>query len=162
MLLYLILIGAGIGILLGVLAFPSIFSHRGLKGEQIITIAGKKFRVEVADTFASRAKGLSGHAPLAENEGMLFIFDAPGNYGFWMKGMKFPIDIIWIRGDKVVGLTENVPVPKGIFDFKTYYPPEPVYPARGEISGGADKVLEVKAGTVGKYGFRVGDTVIAE
>ena len=159
MFLYLVLIGVGVGIFVGVLAFPSIFSHRGSKGEQIITIGGKEFRVEIADTFASRARGLSGHAPLAEDEGILFIFDAPGNYGFWMKGMKFPIDIVWIRGDKVVGVSENLPVPSSMLDFKTYYPPEPVYPVRGEISRGADKVLEVKAGAVEKYGFKIGDMV---
>jgi len=108
-----------------------------------ITVGGTTFQVEVANSTSTRIWGLSGHAPLAENEGMFFIFDTPGNYGFWMKGMTFPLDFVWIRGNKVVGVTENVPVPKNVLDFKTYYPPEPV-----------DRVLEVKAGMVSQWGIQ--------
>lgn len=99
--------------------------------------------VEVRDTEEGRSQGLSGREKLAEGEGMLFVFDQPGIYGFWMKGMKFPLDFVWIQGDEVVDLTENVSV--GATDLK---PKEPV-----------DKVLEVNSGWVKQNNVRVGDKI---
>ena len=117
---------------------------------QTVSINGKNFEVEIADTMATRAQGLSGRDGLGEDKGMLFIFGKPGMNGFWMKDMKFPLDMIWINGDKILGFSENVqPEPaKSIFSLKVYYPPSP-----------ADKVLEVNAGTVATYGFKAGDQV---
>jgi hypothetical protein len=41
---------------------------------------------------------------------MLFVFDTPGRYGFWMKNMKFSIDILWLDSEEtVVHIAENVP-----------------------------------------------------
>lgn len=116
-----------------------------------ISINGHVFAIEVADTFASRAQGLSGRSSLGENEGMLFVFSSfSSGYGFWMKDMKFPLDFVWINGDTIVGVTENArPEPGvGMFGLKTYYPPEPV-----------NKVLELNAGLAKKIGLRIGDTV---
>ncbi len=115
-----------------------------------IRVGEKVFKVEVAEDMVSRAKGLSGRTGLGENEGMLFIFSGPGNYGFWMKGMKFAIDIVWIRGDKIVGFSENLQpeIDKSIFNLTTYYPPEAV-----------DWVLELGTGTVEREGLKVGDTI---
>lgn len=117
----------------------------------MIDVGGKEFSVWVADTPASRTKGLSGKDDMKENQGMLFIFDGSGKYGFWMKDMKFAIDIVWISGNKIVGFQENAqPEPtKTIFGLTTYYPPEAV-----------DRVLEVSAGTVGRNGFKLGDQVV--
>ena len=61
-----------------------------------ITINGKNILVELADTPEARARGLSGRPDLMAGHGLLFIFDKPGQYGFWMKEMNFPIDIIWL------------------------------------------------------------------
>lgn len=127
----------------------------GFKGKQNLKkgelrINDQVFKVEIADTMMARAQGLSGREKLADDEGMLFLFDSPGRHGFWMKDMKFAIDIVWIRGDKIVGFAENVqPEPgKSVFGLITYYPPEPV-----------DKVLEIQAGAVAREGFRVDDVV---
>lgn len=115
-----------------------------------LTVGGHEFAVEVRDTALGRAEGLSGRELLAEDTGMLFIFETPGIYGFWMKDMKFPIDIVWIEGERVVGIIENVvPEPeKSIFTLTVYRPPEPV-----------SRVLELPAGTVARYGLRTGDAV---
>jgi uncharacterized membrane protein (UPF0127 family) len=73
-----------------------------------VIIAGVRLSVEVADTPAERGRGLSGREMLPENSGMLFVFDTPGRYGFWMYGMKFPLDIIWIDERlRVVYFVEN-------------------------------------------------------
>jgi uncharacterized membrane protein (UPF0127 family) len=117
-----------------------------------LTVGNAVFNVEIANTSTTRARGLSGRENLGENQGMLFIFDAPGNYGFWMKDMRFPLDFVWILGDKIVGVTENVPPPApgaSIFKLQVYYPPD-----------SADKVLELNAGEVKKYGIQAGQTAI--
>ncbi len=71
-------------------------------GEQII-------EVEIADTNEERAQGLSGRETLEIGHGLLFVFETPGIYSFWMKDMKFPIDIIWIDEHwTVVGVERGV------------------------------------------------------
>jgi len=56
-----------------------------------------------------RNRGLSGREYLNDGEGMLFVFASSTRPGFWMKDMKFPIDIIWINADKeVVGIESNI------------------------------------------------------
>lgn len=110
-----------------------------------VVLGGQEFKVEVANTMMSRARGLSGHAPLGYDEGMLFLFGESGNYGFWMKDMNFPIDIIWIEGDKIATIAPNIPP-------DTY--PSSFYPDLP-----SDKVLEINAGLVQKLGVKVGDEV---
>ncbi len=115
-----------------------------------LSLAGQIFRVELAQTIGERTLGLSGRDELGKHEGMFFIFDTPGDNGFWMHDMKFPIDIIWIRGNTVVGFAENAAPEFGKKDWelKIYYPPEDV-----------DKVLELSAGSVQKFGIKVGDVI---
>jgi hypothetical protein len=122
-------------------------------GTAEVVIGNSHFKVEIADTPTSRAQGLSGRPSLAEDSGMLFLFDDTANHGFWMKDMNFAIDIIWIKGDKIVGFRENAePEPgKSVSGLEIYYPPEPV-----------DKVLEINAGLAGKYNFHVGDAIKIE
>lgn len=146
-----VLIILGIVILVFIVLGYLFFGYRGGKLEtKILKVNGVEFSVEIADTTLSRMQGLSGRDGLAENEGMFFVFDSPANQGFWMKDMKFPIDIIWIKGDKIAGFFENAqPEPgKTVFGLKIYNSSEPV-----------DQVLEVNAGTVTKYGFKVGQAV---
>lgn len=100
--------------------------------------------VEIADTAALRSTGLSGHPALADDEGMYFIFPVPAIYPFWMKGMNFPIDIVWLRGDKVVGVAANVAMP-GSGKLEIYSPPSLI-----------DRVLEVNAGLARKLGLAEG------
>src|SRR3989338_662243 len=64
---------------------------------------GVNLIVELAVTPAQRERGLSGRDRLEPRSGMLFVFEDDGVRGFWMKGMTFPIDIIWIDDERVVG-----------------------------------------------------------
>ena len=53
-------------------------------------------------------QGLAVKNQLKENEAMLFVFEKPGKHSFWMKDMKFPIDIIWLDSTgKIVHIEEN-------------------------------------------------------
>lgn len=74
-----------------------------------IRIGSTTLPVLLALTPTDRQRGLSGRAALAKNQGMLFVFDAPGRWGFWMKDMHFPIDIIWLdAAARVVTVAHNV------------------------------------------------------
>ena len=103
------------------------------------------FSIETADTPAAQAHGLSDRENLPRDRGLLFRFGKSGKYDFWMKDMLFPIDFIWIREGRVVGVTENArhEAPRTI-----YSPPETV-----------DMVFEINAGVVREQGIAVGDLV---
>ncbi len=77
-----------------------------------VTIAGVTFLAELAATPERRAVGLSGHDSLAPQTGMLFTWETGVATVFWMRGMRFPLDFVWISKDcVVVDITSNVPAP---------------------------------------------------
>jgi len=127
---------------LGVILASWLLVGCGAKRPEL-TVGQAKVAVEISQTETSRQQGLSGRKSLGENEGMLFVFDQPGIYLFWMKGMKFPLDFIWIKDNAVAEITENVGV-----DRTDIRPKEAV-----------DKVLEVNSGWVEKQGIKIGDAV---
>ncbi len=110
-----------------------------------IKINKKIIKVEIADTEVKRTKGLSRRQSLAENSGMLFVFDTPGYYSFWMKDMNFSLDFIWISGNEIMEITENVKP-------EDYQPPK-LLVSKNKI----DKVLEVNAGIAERLGIEEGD-----
>lgn len=116
-----------------------------------VLINNNQITVEVADTQQKRTKGLGGRETLASDSGMLFIFDESKKYSFWMKGLKFPLDFIWIRGNEVVDILENIPPPSPGQPDKEL----PVYQSNQPI----EMVLEVNAGYVSSHGIQVGDKV---
>lgn len=116
-----------------------------------ISVGIHVFDVEIADTDERKARGLGGHAPLQPAQGMIFAYERAGLYGYWMQDMRFDIDIIWIRGDRVVGVEHEVPHQPSAGRPPIYRPPEPV-----------DLVLEVAAGVARSKGIGPGDPVAVE
>ena len=113
----------------------------------IINIAGKHLVASVADSKASRTKGLSSVHSIGPNEGKLFVFDEEGYHEFWMKDMNFSLDIIWINDlGTVVEIQENVSPESYPNSFKPMAP--------------ASKTLEVNAGYVAQNGIKIGDQMI--
>ena len=83
---------------------------------------------------------------------MLFIFEEEGPYTFWMKEMRFPLDLVWIGAQcTVVDITRNAPPPASgqSLDELTRYTPKTL----------AQFVLEINGGESGSRGFREGDKV---
>ena len=113
-----------------------------------VDINGYVWRVEVADDNWSRAQGLSGKENLMEGRGMLFVFDKPGRHTFWMKGMKFSLDLIWISNGVVVDITSDVPPLSLSSQNILYKPKEP-----------ANMVLEINSGEAEKRGVHIGSNV---
>ncbi|MEK9170582.1 MAG: DUF192 domain-containing protein [Patescibacteria group bacterium] len=144
------LIGAGIFIAILIIGGISALIIYSENKPAEIKIGDSIFKVEIADSIISQARGLSGRKNLPEDEGMLFIFNSPQICSFWMKGMNFPLDIIWISGNKIIQIDKDVPFPGGNGgDFELYSPSDPV-----------DKVLEINAGLSDKFGIKTGDEII--
>lgn len=114
--------------------------------EAHLKIGSNKVRVKIVQSSEEREAGLSGRKNLGADEGLLFVFNLPGYYAFWMKEMNFPIDIIWI-GDRgqIVDLSEDLS--------PNSYPQtyKPKLPAR--------YVLEVNAGWIEKNQVKIDQPV---
>jgi len=104
--------------------------------------------VEVARTEAEKTRGLSGRDRLAPDRGMLFVYEAPVRPLIWMRGMRFPLDILWIRDGRVVDLVRGAKAPTPGEAPQEFAPRED-----------AQYVLEVPAGFVERQGIAVGDRV---
>ena len=113
-----------------------------------VCFEGHCFEVELAATAKEKEMGLMFRESLNSNKGMLFIYEQPGIYPFWMKNTLVPLDIIWISEDfKVVFINENT---QPCLEKECVL----VEPSRQ-----AKYVLEVKGGTSTRIGLRVGKEV---
>lgn len=116
-----------------------------------VSIGDVTFTAELAANEARRAKGLGGRQSLGENEAMLFKFSGNGFHSFWMKDMVFPIDIIWIQDTVIVDIQKDAAIPISQNDSQIYTP-----------ENQANNVLEINAGLVERYGFKIGDLVVIQ
>lgn len=76
-----------------------------------IQVQDDTIRAEVARSKRAKAHGLSDRQNLPSGKGMLFTFSTPATYEFWMKDMRLPITIVWIRDGKIVDMSRGVPAP---------------------------------------------------
>ncbi len=136
-----------------IIGFIFSFSRHSSHGNYVI-LGGKTLSVEVVYTPAALEKGLSGHAPLSDTQGMLFVFAKPGRYGFWMKDMTFPLDIIWISDRKATASTTDSKI---VHIEKSLSPA--TYPHIFYSPDDAQYVLEVAAGQSDNLHLKIGDTV---
>jgi uncharacterized membrane protein (UPF0127 family) len=114
-----------------------------------VTLNDQILIADISATDEQRISGLTGKDTLAENEAMLFVFENEAEHIFWMKDMKFPIDIIWIDSDKsVVDIEHNLPPCNAWLLCTTYMP-----------DGDSLYVLETVGGFAQKYGIVKGTPV---
>ena len=118
----------------------------------MVRIGEATFPVEVAEKLEARTQGLSGRASLPPAEGMLFIFEDTRIHTFWMKGMMFPLDLVWIGEQCMVeSITPSAPAPaseQSDSDLPRFRSPQPVR-----------YVLEINAGEASAANIQVGDPV---
>lgn len=115
------------------------------RGENYVQIKEKKFAVELALTGEEKIRGLGGREEICISCGMLFVLGQSGKYSFWMKDMKFPLDIIWISDGKISHIAKNIPP-----DYQGVIFPD----------ASADNVLEINGGLSEKLNFKIGDSVL--
>jgi uncharacterized membrane protein (UPF0127 family) len=115
-----------------------------------VTVGQASFTVELAVTQAQWSQGLSRRPTMAAGTGMLFVFEQESHQAFWMKDMRFPLDLVWIDAQcTVVDISSDVPPPEPgqpLNDLPTYAPSAPVV-----------YVLEINAGEARAAGLRRGD-----
>lgn len=99
------------------------------------------FRIEIADEPGERSMGLMFRKDLADDQGMLFVFEQTQPVGFWMKNTPLPLDLVFVGPDgKVLDVLPGTPFSEAVI--------APDEPARF--------VLELKAGTAARTGIADG------
>lgn len=116
------------------------------------TINNNSFKLYVAKSPKDKQIGLSEKKSLPEDYGMIFLFEKPDYYGFWMRNMDFPIDIIYIRNNSIVTIYSDIRPPSSPNGIPPIFKPKVP----------ADTVLEINAGLSQKYNLKEGDKVIVE
>ncbi len=117
-----------------------------------ITVGTTPVLVDLALTPDQQQLGLGYRNGLVEGTGMLFVFPESSERSFWMKGMRFCLDIIWIEGGEIAGAAESAcPDPTGTPDAE-----RETYPS----SGPASLVLEMPAGWLRANGYGPGTAVV--
>lgn len=112
-----------------------------------MTIRHQRVELLLTRTRAEQAKGLGGRDSLSWDHGMLFRYPEPGFPGFWMKDMRFDIDIVWIRDGRIVDISHRV----------RHSPDGPGRTIRPRAL--ADTVLEVPAGYAQAHSWSEGNRV---
>jgi uncharacterized membrane protein (UPF0127 family) len=113
-----------------------------------VRLGGKEFKAEKSATEASREQGLSGRACIGGDQAMLFAFDKPDRYCFWMKNMNFPIDMVWLDAQKRV--TNLVPDAQPS-SYPTSFCPNEESQYVLELRAGSLRHLEVTLGDSAKF-----------
>ena len=114
----------------------------------VVQLDDEIIQVYIADNDPRRMRGLMWEAQsfLADDKGMLFVFNEPGNRSMWMKNMQFHLDILWFdENGNVVSIKKNVPpciTPLEVMSCKSV----------GVSADNAQYVLELVAGYIDQYG----------
>lgn len=134
-----------VAILISIVVFLSKNIAPEYKISQIV-LGGETFNTQVADTPTLKEIGLSYRKSIAQNEAMLFVFQKPGQYKFWMKDMNFPIDIIWLSSDKKIVYVKKNLSPN-------------TYPQVFGPTINSQYVIEVTSDTVDRLDLSLGQTI---
>jgi len=147
--IFLILFIAGLAIILAFIVFLIFFSTKNSQEsfkQNQVCFKEHCFLVELATNDLERARGLMFRASLAADQGMLFIFDSPGEYPFWMKNTQIPLDIIWLDEDQKVVFISADTAPCDETNCPSINPQK-----------SAKYVLELNGGAAQRIGLAVGD-----
>lgn len=104
------------------------------------------FTFDVVTDSAAQARGLGGRPDVPHGYGMLFVFPKDDFYGFWMKDMLVPIDMIWLSDNGTV-LKVDADVAPSTYPY-VFYPPQAVR-----------YVLETRANEAAMQGWTVGTKI---
>ena len=128
-------------------ASPQIEQGQQLPTTAIAKISDTTIQLEVAQTPQQQATGLMFRESLADDRGMLFPFPNERMARFWMKNVPISLDMIFLNGDRVVGIASDVPPCEA--------EPCPVYGPNALVDG----VIELRGGRAQELAVEVGDTI---
>ena len=146
------IISVVVGIVVVALIIVVILSLLGgrapFKPTQKAVLGSHTFKIKAAVSEKEKEIGLSATKNLPNDYGMIFPFKEDGYYSFWMRDMKYPIDIIFINDGKIVKIFSKVSPPIANEGLKVYVSDKP-----------SDTVLEINAGLSEKYKIKEGDSI---
>lgn len=102
----------------------------------VYKIGNHSFKLELADEPQEREKGLMYRKELAEKSGMIFLWDKPAYRAMWMKNTYMPLDMIFVREGRVVGMVANT-TPFSLDSIT--------------VDSAVDAIIELKAGSIKQY-----------
>lgn len=117
----------------------------------VVTVGDHDLDTMLAVTPGQQTLGMGYRNTLGADEAMLFVNESAEPRTFWMKGMRYCLDIIWIEQGIIVGAAENTcPDPEGTSDADRLRvsSPQPV-----------TYVLETRAGWLADHGYGTGTRV---
>jgi hypothetical protein len=86
---------------------------------------------------------------MPQEKGMFFLLSRGGPQAFWMKGMRFPLDMIFLdKGKRILEIFENLQPCEQCSVIRSKEP--------------ADYMLEINAGLSRRYGLKKGDILLFE
>ncbi len=130
--------------------FPKSKNNNEEYKNRAITIADTQLHVYVADTDQKKARGLAAFDSIEDDQGMIFEFEDMGIQTFWMKDMKFAIDIIWVRDNKIIAIDKNIQSEQSKSDDEII---------RYKSSEDVDTVIETNAGWCDKHNIIIGQII---
>jgi len=109
-----------------------------------LSIRGHRIRDELADTPESRMTGLMGRRSLAQDTGMLFVFDRPAPQAMWMKNTFIPLSVAFIAADgRILNIEDMSPQTEDVH----------------QSAGAVLYALEMERGWFARKGIGAGDRV---
>lgn len=135
------------GFLLLILAGGTVLWWQMQQDASMLRLDGQRYHFTVMRTEAELEKGLSGTDSLPADQAMVFVFPSDGKWPMWMKGMNYPIDIVWLNSDKQVMYSVKNAQPSS-------YPNTEFVPDRP-----SRYVIELPSGTVDRTHIEKGDAV---
>lgn len=113
------------------------------------TLANTELDIMLARTYLQKQQGFMFYEEIANNTGMLFVYNQDHLMHFWMKNTIVPLDLVFLSSElKVVEWIENMKPGFG--------KPENTLPHYSSTQP-ARYALELKAGMVKKLGIKIGD-----
>ena len=152
-------------VLMSALCFFTAFSYRAeeAKGSAVrptywpLTINGYIYdQIELAFKEEEQIKGLMDRDVLAENGGMLFVYDSMSTRSFWMKNCRVDLDLIYMDSEGVIVSMHRMKMERArqrSESEEAYYDRLPAYPSGKP----AQFVLELAGGQLDFLGLQVGD-----
>ena len=132
----------------GVLTIPSETKLQSVDFKKgTVKLDNVVLNVEVADTDATRTRGLMFRSQLPYDKGMIFVFDDERVIPMWMLNMQFSLDVIWFDGKgNVVHIEKDADPCKSALETM-------VCTYKNAEGKKAKYVLEVTSGFVDKFGI---------
>ena len=131
---------------------PTTTASPNEDGEHAIWVGDTRFKAELAISPDEKSLGLGFRDNLPQDTGMIFLYHDPATYSFWMRGMEFPLDFLWIGpACTIVDISQNVGEPASNTPTYQLDLVTPTAPAL--------HVLEINAGLSATLGIKIDQPV---